>query len=222
MTSTHDFAGDAAAYLLGSLEPQEAEAFRQHLETCPACQEELSALQPAAGALPLGAPQHAAPRELRRRVMAEVNADARRTREPGRSGPIGWTRRNPLTAGALALAAAALAFAGGELGSSGGSGARVFRASVGDAQVRLAGGQAQLIVHHLPEASAGHVYEVWIKRPGSPPVPANSLFDVDRAGRGSAAVPGDLHGVSEVLVTQEPSGGTQTPTTQPVIVAPIA
>jgi hypothetical protein len=42
---------------------------------------------------------------------------------------------------------------------------------------------------------------------------------VTAAGAGSADVPGDLHGVSQVMVTTEPAGGSAVPTSAPLIVA---
>jgi hypothetical protein len=41
-------------------------------------------------------------------------------------------------------------------------------------------------------------------------------------GSAAVGVPGSLSGVSAVLVTQEPAGGTPAPTSAPVIVAPVA
>ena len=42
---------DAAAYVLGALEPAEAEAFRRHLADCPACQKEVAELEQVTGSL---------------------------------------------------------------------------------------------------------------------------------------------------------------------------
>ncbi|MBV8711530.1 MAG: hypothetical protein JOY56_07110, partial [Solirubrobacterales bacterium] len=42
---------------------------------------------------------------------------------------------------------------------------------------------------------------------------------VTTGGAGEVGVAGDLHGVSEVLVTAEPLGGSRVPTTAPVITA---
>ena len=47
----------------------------------------------------------------------------------------------------------------------------------------------------------------------------SSLFVVDKTGSGSAAVKGDLDGVEAILVTDEPEGGSEQPTTKPVLVA---
>ena len=76
MSETSECCGDAAAYLLGALEPVDAERFRQHAESCPACREELAVMRTVVDALPLTAPQHQAPRALRRRVMRDVRSDS--------------------------------------------------------------------------------------------------------------------------------------------------
>jgi hypothetical protein len=94
--------------------------------------------------------------------------------------------------------------------------------SPGTAEVRVAGGHAELIVRHLSPPPAGRIYEVWLKRAGQPPSPTSALFSVTTTGAGDVGVPGDLGGVSEVLVTQEPAGGSLVPTDAPVIVATLA
>jgi len=49
------------------------------------------------------------------------------------------------------------------------------------------------------------------------PAPTNALFGVTRAGSASVSIPGDLHGVTEVLVTHEPVGGSSAPTSAPFL-----
>src|SRR5579884_961668 len=117
MSETSDCCGEAAAYLLGALEPAEAERFRRHSESCGVCGEELAALQAVVDVLPLTAPQHPAPRALRRRIMREVRSDpvsppkSVRRRLRFRLGPGRYVPR-PALAGALA-AVVALAALGG-------------------------------------------------------------------------------------------------------------
>ena len=48
------------------------------------------------------------------------------------------------------------------------------------------------------------------------------LIDALQFVKADGGVPGDLHGVTKVLVTQEPAGGSLVPTSAPVIVAPLA
>ncbi|MGH2868467.1 MAG: anti-sigma factor, partial [Solirubrobacteraceae bacterium] len=89
--------------------------------------------------------------------------------------------------------------------------------SPGTAQVRLTGGHAELVVSHFAAPPAGHIYEVWLQRSGGKPIPTGALFSVDRSGAGDADVPGRLQGVTQVMVTPEPAGGSRVPTHAPVI-----
>jgi hypothetical protein len=124
------------------------------------------------------------------------------------------------------VAAAALAILGGVELSSGGSSVRVIRASVigvpGSAQLRIAGGHAELIVSHLPPPPTGRIYEVWLKRGARAPSPTRALFSVTSSGAADVGVPADLNGVSAIMVTPEPAGGSLVPTHVPVIVARLA
>ena len=228
MSETSECCGDAAAYLLGALEPPEAERFRRHSDSCSVCREELAAFQAVVDTLPMTAPQHPAPRALRRRIMRDVRSDpvvtpqaVRRRRlspfAPGRYVP------RPALAGALA-AVVALAIVGGvELAGGGSTTARTIRASVtgvpGSAQLRIAGGHAELIVNRLPPPPPGRVYELWIEHGDRAPSPTETLFSVTASGAADVGVPGSLGGVSEIMVTAEPAGGSLVPTRAPVIVA---
>ena len=102
-------------------------------------------------------------------------------------------------------------------------GSKVIHASVigtaGSAEVRVAGGRAELILRGFPPPPAGDVYEIWLKRAGRAPSPTPVLFSVTSAGTGDVGVPADLHGVRQMLVTPEPAGGSLVPTHAPVIVA---
>ena len=205
--------GDGAAYVLGALEPDEADEFRRHLDRCATCGAEVAGVGPVADALLMAVPQYRPPAGLRRRVLRTARAESRR-KHPAR-------RRAPGLAGALALALAGLVIA---LALHGSAGVKVLHARVLDptatADVRLTDGHAELIVRHLPAPSAGRIYEVWLERPGARPAPTTALFSVTAAGAADVGVPGPLAGASEIVVTQEPAGGSRVPTSEPVIVAP--
>jgi hypothetical protein len=114
----------------------------------------------------------------------------------------------------------ALAVIGGvELASSGGPSTRVVEASIGQAELRVTGAHAELVVNHLRSPLPGHIYEVWTVRGASRPSPTKALFSVTSSGTGDVDVPGNIRGVSTVMVTQERAGGSQTPTLPAVIVA---
>jgi len=231
MSEASECCGDAGAYLLGALEPAEAERFRRHAESCAVCREELAALQAVVDALPLTAPQHPAPRALRRRIMRDVRSDSVSTPQSARRqrrfplAPGRYVPRSAL-AGALAGVVALAIFGGLELAGGGSSAARTIRASVtgvpGSARLRISGGHAELIVNRLPPPPRGRIYELWIKRGNRAPSPTKELFSVTASGAADVGVPGGIGGVSAVMVTAEPAGGSLVPTRAPVIVARLA
>jgi anti-sigma-K factor RskA len=225
MSETHDCCGDAAAYVLGALDPAEAEAFRRHLEQCAVCRDEVDALGGVVQALPTAAPQVQPPKRLRGRVLRAVRGEPKPA-----AAPRARTPRLPAPQPALAALLAACAVAGAVVGgvelSTGGAGGRVIHGQVsgvsGSAELRLAGGRGELIVRHLTPPPRGHIYEVWLKAPGANPVPASVLFTVNTAGGADVSLPGELRGISQVMVTPEPRGGSAMPTHSPVIIASLS
>jgi hypothetical protein len=195
------------------------------MQSCVVCRDEVRAFRGTADALALAVPQYEAPKALRRRVMRAVRAEPSPQRaQPRRAPALGWLGSRLSLAGATAIVAAAALTLGLTLGSGGS--ARTLQASVvglpGSAQVRVANGRAELIVTHMPPPPAGRIYEVWLKRGSAAPSPTRTLFSVTRAGGADVGVAGRLAGVSEVLVTPEPAGGSLVPTHTPVIVARLA
>jgi anti-sigma-K factor RskA len=231
LSEPHDCSGDAAAYALGAMDHDEARRFELHLAQCAVCRDEVGALRQAAELLPLAVTRYEAPRELRRRVLRALRTEpgpaaAQRTpRRRPRLGALGLPARPALSMGvvtALVVAVLVAVSVGG-----GGAGTRVVTASLsgwsGSAKVRVSGGQGTLIVSHMPAPASGHVYEVWLLLRGhSAPSPTNTLFSVSSSGAADIGLPGSLSGVSEVLVTPEPAGGSRVPTHAPVIIARLA
>jgi anti-sigma-K factor RskA len=224
MPGTHE-CGDAAAYVLGALDPQELVAFRAHLEQCTICRDEVAEFGLVMEALPIGVPQRRVSRSMRRRLMREVRREPRADGRPARRAvawsPIALGRRGWAAAGAFSTVAVAAVVAVLTLGS--GAATSVFQAQVsgiaGSAQVRVTNGRAELVVSHMTPPGHRHVYEVWLQSGNAKPVPASVLFGVSADGNAAVGLPGKLHGVSAVLVTQEPLGGSPGPTHKPVIVA---
>ncbi|HEY1714137.1 MAG TPA: anti-sigma factor [Solirubrobacteraceae bacterium] len=223
--------GDVAAYALGALDSAETDAFRAHLQTCSVCQEELTAFQQVVNELPVATATHRAPAAIRRKVMREVRADARSasasasaSSAPGRGASrSGWLSRPAMALGATLLVAVVVAVAV-LTGSSSGPATRVVTGQVvgpGTAQLRIAPGRNSLVVRRFAQPPAGKIYEVWLVHGKNPPSPTTALFSVTSAGNGVATVPGNLKGVSSVLVTPEPMGGSPHPTHTPVISVPL-
>jgi anti-sigma factor RsiW len=141
----------------------------------------------------------------------------------------GWWKRpflslGPVPAAAAAAVLIALGVAGGVLLSNGTS-ERTVQAQVATpsaptarASLTVEGDQATLNVRNFPAPPEGRVYQVWLKRPGRDPDPTNALFDV-RDGSATVDVPGGVKGVEQVLVTDEPDGGSPAPTREPVVIA---
>lgn len=204
---------DAAAYLLGALESDEARAYSHHLEGCVVCRDELAALAPVLAALSSGVPPRRAPRAVRRRVLRAVRAEPkaavrgpRRFRLPAPSARAAWL------AFGLAVVAALLVQVGSTRPRM-----RVIPAAVGVAQLRVADGHGELVVDRLPRLAPDQTYELWLVTPGRSPI-ASTLFGVSPRGRAEVGVPGDMREVTRLLVTVEPRGGGTVPTGRPVIV----
>lgn len=226
----HDRTDDAAAYAVGALTGEEADEYRRHLVQCTQCRAELAAFERVADVLPVAVPQYPPPPDLRRRVLRAVQAEpqpltpvAPRPRTPRAWMPRIVGLRPCLTAvGAAMILVAVIVAARLQPGQS--SGPRVLPATVmsspGSAQLRIAGGHADLTVQHLPAPAPGRIYEVWLKLRVGGPAPTKALFSVTPDGAADVGVPGYLNGVSEIVVTQEPAGGSRVPTGAPVIVAP--
>jgi anti-sigma-K factor RskA len=236
MTNEHDsrWSDDVAAYALGALEAPEARELEAHLEDCERCRSELRWLAPAVQTLPEDVARVEPPPRLRESVMAEVRADARQaqvangSRRRGswlvrvRIGSLGW---RPI-AGMAAVALAVVAVAGYEIGSgdSGGGGGQDITISSGEAPGVTAkmvregeGGTLELAnVRQLPD---NRVLEAWVQRAGAiEAVPA--LFVPDQEGRASTTI-ADMDGVETVMVTSEPVGGSEAPTSNPLVTMPI-
>jgi len=212
---------DLAAYLLGALEPHEAEGLERHLEGCERCQEELRWLTPAVQSLPEAVERQQPPPQLRASLMAEVRADAApaaagsdRAGEPTRTRR--WFLKPAMGFAVLALLVAGIV--GYEVGKDGsGGGASTIVRQVDGITVKMIsedeGGTLQLEgVRQLP---SDKVLEAWVEREGKvEAVPA--LFVPDRHGHAETTI-ADMSGVETVMVTEEPQGGSETPTGAPIM-----
>jgi anti-sigma-K factor RskA len=222
-----DCGRDAAAYVLGALDDNEAIAFRHHMATCATCREEVELLESAANALPMMVPQYQPPSTLRTSVMDEVRRDARR---PAAAPAAARTSRSflarpvpkPVLVALGALAVLAVITVLLSRGPST-SGTQYVRASTawrgGGAVVALNGSTGQLLVKGMPAPPAGKVYEVWVQHGHGSPSPTDALFDVNKLGEAAVDVPGKLSSNDTVMVTAEPAGGSLVPTPPAVIVA---
>lgn len=231
---------DLAAYALGALPQDEAGQLEAHLEGCARCRELLRWLDPAVDVLPAAVPQLTPPAALRENLMTVVRSEAEASAGPGnrdRTREPWWRRLGaPVLRPAGALVATLLlvaGLAGGYLIRGEGAHdpdqaptfveAKAIGSLGGDpsvsATLELNDGSGTLHVNELPKLPRDRVYEVWIERAGV--MEPSTVFVLDKKGAGAAAIPGPLAGADRVLVTAEPRGGSQRPTSPPVLAAPL-
>jgi len=229
MTMTdHDRWADAAgAYVLGAMTATERDDFERHLAMCPTCREDVDELRPAAEALPMASPPVLPPPALKDRIMAEVEREAALLAEAGPAADrpaVERPRRRfrlPALAGwRLAPVAAALLIAGvlgGALLTGGGS--KTYPAGA-NAEIQVDGDKATLVATKMDAPPEGRVYEVWVVPKGeTTPKPTNVLFVPRGNGSAEAAIPGSADDIDKVLVSDEPPGGSETPTGEVVVQA---
>ncbi len=232
-TDVHTLSG---AYALDALSPEEAEEFRRHLEGCQACRDEVRELQRAAARLG-GAEAAAPPPELKARILAaaertpqEPPAHAVR-RVPQAGASVDQRRRWPVW---LAAAAAAVVVAGGgviglqamdeEEPTLPVAVSQVFEADdARTATVRTENGgkltvgvspsrnEMAVDARDLPELDGDRVYQLWAVH-GEEIVNVGVLDDPDEGA--SMGMPEED---TTVAVTVEPDGGSEQPTTDPIV-----
>jgi anti-sigma-K factor RskA len=235
----HDrWADSVGPWMLGALPEDEVEGFRAHLESCAECRADAESLRVAVDALPASAAPMRPPPELKGRLMAVVEReasllqaagpDADRAKAPRRRrfpSLAGLARRPALATGLVLL----LLVVGGGAALLGRTAvdqdsrtivARVNPELTGSrASLEVDGDRARLVGSKLPPPPAGHVYQVWLDRGGKAPEPTSALFSTRRDGSASVDVPGSLDGVRAVMVTDEPSGGSEKPTGRLILTA---
>jgi anti-sigma-K factor RskA len=214
---------DLAAYVLGALEPDEAAALERHMEGCERCREGMRWLQPAVHTLPESVARQEPPKQLRQSLMAEVRADARReghSPEPSRWRSLLATRGLRVATGfalVALVAAAAVGYEVGQGGSGEGASSTVVSRQPDGITVKMvsAGDGGKLHLSGVGQLPPDKVLEAWVEREGQvEAVPA--LFVPDRKGQAETTIE-DLSGVKTVMVTKEPSGGSETPTGEPIV-----
>ena len=227
-----------AAYVLGALDEAERDAFEEHLAGCPACREEVDELLPAANALPMSVEPVDPPPSLKARIMAEVEREASLLAAAGPEAdrpPAAPERRRRFTLRVPRLVPSVVAAALLVIGIAIGVGAAALRgepertvtAQVSGApgaslQVELSGHEGRLTARGLPAPPRGRVYQVWLKREGHAAEPTAAMFLPSRDGAATASVPGSMEGVDQVMITDEPDGGSPQPTGRLLAVADLS
>jgi anti-sigma-K factor RskA len=232
MTEHMPWEDERAAYLLGALDERERSAFETHLADCDRCQAELRWLQPAVDVLPASVEQLEPPAELRNRILGAIEAEggpATAQRDHHRARQPFWSRLSSRAAltGVAAVVALAIGIASGYALSGGSDNSPTVATTIPVEPTAPSIRAAADIVHHddtytldvshMPDLRPGDVYQVWM-REGKELQPS-ILFVTSRDGTAQIVLPKQTGAADEMLVTREPSGGSQEPTSAPLVSA---
>jgi anti-sigma-K factor RskA len=222
----------SGAYALDALSAEEAEEFRRHLEACLACRQEVHELRQAAAQM--GASEAVEPPPgLRDKVLAEVDRTPQLPPRNAAGSNVVELRRRPwgtrlLVAAAAAALVGAAAVGIGRLGDDeqpllAQEVVQVFEAedaSTETVQTTNGGvvsvatspsrGEMAIDTDELPALEEGRVYQLWA-------IQADSIASVGvlERERGAAMEMPDAETV--VAISIEPAGGSEQPTTQPIM-----
>jgi anti-sigma-K factor RskA len=214
---------DIAAYLLGALEPGEAAELERHIAGCTECEQELQRLRPAVQVLPETVERVEAPAALRGRLMEQVRSEAagsQATAPAARRAPRRPFGLRPL-AGLATLALVLAAIGGYAISNSGsGDGPKTTTVITGHspgvtAEMVRQGETGTLRLANLHQLPSDKVLQAWVQR-GKQVVSAKALFVPNPDGTATATIDG-MKGVSTVMVTAEPRGGSVQPTSAPIV-----
>jgi len=222
---------ERAAYLLGALDDPERAEFESHLADCDRCRAELRWLQPAIDVLPASVDQFEPPPALRDKILGAIEGDtiqpaAPRDRSSARKPFLSRLTSRAALTGLATVVALAVGIAGGyALGGDSDQAATVATVPVEPTApaIRAAADIVRhddtwtLDVSHMPELRPGDVYQVWM-RSGEQLQPS-VLFVLSRDGKAKIVLPKQTGDADEMLVTREPSGGSQEPTSAPLVSA---
>lgn len=215
---------EVAAYVLGTLSPGERAELERHLAGCETCRRERRWLRPAVDSLAESADLVEPSPDLRMNVMAAVREDLEGER-PARErrpliGGLFASRRAVAALATVALLAAAVAGYAIRDGGSGGSETTVLTGKEGVTATMVSEGDSgTLKLANVPAMPEDRVLQAWVQRRGEVE-PVRGLFVPDSEGRATATIP-DMDGVEVVMVTAEPRGGSERPTSPAMLTAKI-
>lgn len=211
-----------SAFALEALEEGEMTAVRDHIESCDQ-HGEAAELIAAARSLAFAPAEREPPPALKSRIMQEVRAGEPAVHEPDRGGSFGrflrWRALQPALTGAMAAAIVGLVI---WIAAIQGSGDSTVVLSIGDdvlgGRVVLLRDEDQAIIdlHGLADLTDDLTYQVWAIGDGG--ASSSGLLEPED-GAVLAVLPFDPEGVDKIAVTIEPAGGSDQPTTEPILAA---
>jgi anti-sigma factor RsiW len=225
-----------ASYVLGAVSPDEEREVRSHIMSCEDCMQEAESYSGAAAALALAVDEAPLPAGFEDAVLAKVEE----SRPDGAAAPLTlpWWQRwsKPLLAGAAASVVACVVLAGAFFAARGqleqyedaipplvhGEGMRLAGAGGAVARMVPTADGATLFATGLDGAPDRHTYQLWLMECVDPEdletcdLESAGTFDVS-GGIAVLETGSSLEGYNRAAVTVEPEGGSEAPTTLPVI-----
>lgn len=235
------------AYALDALSEEDRRGFERYLTENPSEQAEVDELSSIAGLLALAPPDQEPPARLRQSLMRQVRSEANEAESGarsarggeasasgGREARGGWTRRLFGARGLVTAAAAAALLGLAVWNVSLQSEVRDLRSpqmsayelqGSGEAEtvqgelVRLGDEGGMLVATDLPELPEDQTYEMWTIDEGEPR--SCGTFDADE-GPSVETIGRPISGAETFAITVEPEGGSEQPTSDPIITADLA
>ena len=234
---THDeLRSLVAPYVLGAVSAEEEREVRSHIMSCEECMREAESFSGAATSLALAVEEAPVPAGFADAVVARAESE----RPAGAGAPVKvewWFRWRKLLAGAAAASVVAMiVLASAFLAQRAqvqsyesaiaplvhGEGLRLAGAGGAVARMVPTADGATLFATGLGEAPDRHTYQLWLMECDEPNVietcdPTSAgTFDVS-GGIAVLEIGSSLEGYDRAAVTVEPEGGSEEPTTLPVI-----
>ncbi len=227
------------AYVLGSLETEEAARVEGHLRSCLICRNESDAWGEVAGQLSLAAPVRVPSPALKGRLRQRVGATPPQPRARVQAGR--YSRRERFLPGwslvslCLIVAFAALSLflwqrleQPGSVASRNGMHAVPLNSTdsvskaTGFVLISQDGDSGTLVVDGLPPLADSQQYQVWLIRDGQRT--SGAVFSTDEKSYATTRIraPGSLLTYSAVDITVEPVGGSPQPTGTKVLGGPLS
>ena len=232
MSSAH-VTDHISAYALGILEETERAEIALHLESCPACREELRSYLAVVDHLPLAVPQRTPPKRLRAAILQAAAAQAEEPRKQ-RSGLLSWLARplNPLVGLVgliLILILGAFNIYQWQQAATGPTTFSEFRLvamtppqptgqnTSGVLVINQRGTLGTLVVDGLTKLDESQQYQLWLTKDGIRT--SGGVFNVFGGGYGYLYIrsPEPLGSYTSFGVTIEPKGGSPAPTGDKVL-----
>ena len=223
------------AYAVDALDELERARFEAHLDVCADCRLEVAGLTATASTL-ADTTAVTPPAQLRERVLGGIATvrplPPRAPDHPGAGAPGRTPRRRwfpvLVLAAALALIAGVGVWQPWDRDSErtltaaeqvlGASDAERVALDVGDAKATLVRSKSErgavLVTEDMPPAPDGRVYALWLQSPAGDMVPAGLMPPESDQ---TVLLEGDASEATAVGITVEPEGGSDEPSTEPIV-----